>query len=132
MVKDSLQLYKDSKIVQLTYKNFDAKITNATEVWIVQFYYPSCRHSINIVPEFEKLSAEAENEFAVGVVDCREEMSICLNYDIKAYPTIAFLYKYFIIDYQDQQIAQYILKGARKAADDYKEFDKHLPIFNDL
>lgn len=55
-----------------------------------------------------------------------------MNYDIKAYPTIAFLYKNFIIDYQGQQIVENILKGARKAVEDYKEFDKNLPNFNDV
>lgn len=118
--------------MQLNNKNFDDKIINKTDVWIVQFYYPSCRHSINIVPEFEKLAVEAGKEFFVGVVDCQMEMTICMNYDIKAYPTFAFLYKYFIIDYQGQQDSMNILKGARQAVEDYKEFDKNLPNFNDL
>lgn len=118
----SHQLYKnDANIVTLDFRNFDKKVTNSSQTWIVEFYSPRCRHCISFVNGFKSLSLEAKNEFPVGAVDCLAEKRLCYDYGINSFPRIAFMYKTFIIDYSRSLQTEDILAEARNAADDFNE-----------
>lgn len=43
-----------SGVVDLTPTNFDHKVVNSDEVWIVEFYAPWCGHCQALVPEYQK------------------------------------------------------------------------------
>lgn len=121
-IKFSHQLYKyDPNIFNLNAQDFEKKITNSSKVWIVEFYSPRCRHCINFVPEFKNLSSQAKTEFPVGAVDCLAEKRICFDYKIHSFPTIAFMFKTYIIDHVQQFSSNEILNAARNAAKDFSE-----------
>jgi thioredoxin-like negative regulator of GroEL len=124
-VKLSFQLYEDETfIIKLNKTNFDGKVTNSSEMWIAKFYSPNCRHSVKLVPEFEKLAVEARNIFSIGALDCLSAVRICSDYDVNSFPRIAFLYKTFIVDYSGPSNSQSMLTAARIAKKDYQDFFK--------
>lgn len=47
-----------------------------------------------------------------------------MDYDIDAYPRVAFLFKTYIIDYSSRREANQMLKAAREAFNEFKEFLK--------
>lgn len=89
---------------------------------MVKFYSPNCRHSLNLVPEFEKLAVRAKNIFPVGALDCLSANRICRDYDVYSFPRIAFLYETYIIDYSGPSNVESMLKAAKNAKKDFQEF----------
>ena len=41
-------------VIDLTEVNFDEKVVQSKEVWIVEFYAPWCGHCQQLVPEYSK------------------------------------------------------------------------------
>lgn len=123
VVRLSHQLYEnDANIVKLTDVNFDLKVTNSSEMWVVEFYSPNCRHCIALVPEFKKLAVKLKKKFPVGAVDCLREKILCSDYDIRSFPRIAFLYETYIIDFSGTTVSDRIAIAAENAHNDYREF----------
>lgn len=124
-MKVSHQLYEDEPFIKtLNATNFDEAVTNSTEVWVVKFYSPRCRHSISLVPEFKVMALRIKNELPIGVIDCLQEKILCRDYDVYSYPRIAFMYKSFIIDYSGPSHADDMISAARNAKRDYREMKK--------
>lgn len=47
-----------SDVVELTPDNFDRRVINSDEVWIVEFFAPWCGHCKNLVPEYSKAASQ--------------------------------------------------------------------------
>lgn len=124
-MKVSNQLYGDEPFIKtLNATNFDEAVTNSTEMWVVKFYSPQCRHSISLVPEFKEMALRMKNKYPFGVIDCLREKILCQDYDVYSYPRIAFMYKSFIVDYSGPHNADSMIVAARTAKRDYREMKK--------
>lgn len=125
LAQSSHQLYENELDIRvLNSTNFDDAVTNSTDIWIVKFYTPRCRHSISLVSEFQKLAARLRKKFRFGAIDCLSEKILCRDYDVSSYPRVTFLYKSYIIDYSGPPNVESMVKAARNAKNDYREFKK--------
>ncbi|KAK4314016.1 hypothetical protein Pmani_014679 [Petrolisthes manimaculis] len=90
----SASLYNNSDtVVILDVTNFTSIVHNTENAWIIEFYNSWCGHCISFAPiwkEFGKDVKAWEHTVKVGVVDCSvdENMPLCREYEIMAYPTI--------------------------------------------
>lgn len=58
LVHFSFALYPSgSDVIDLTDTNFDSKVTDSINVWVVEFYAPWCGHCQNFAPEYAKLAS---------------------------------------------------------------------------
>lgn len=99
----------EGKVVTLTESNFDSKVLNSDDVWLVNFYAPWCPHCKNLKPVYEEASiainkAKIKN-VKLGAIDASEYRNIAQRFGIKGFPTL----KYF--------------PAGQKTENDAKEYD---------
>lgn len=80
----------DTKVVQLTDKNFDQEVVQSKDVWMVLFYAPWCGHCKRFHPEYEKAAKGLEGIFKIGAVNSVNEKNLAKKYKISGYPTVYF------------------------------------------
>jgi len=81
--------YEDSEdVVELTDKNFAAKVIGSDYVWVVEFYAPWCGHCKHFAPEFARAAKNLHGIVHVGAVNCDEEKQICGAFGIQGFPTV--------------------------------------------
>mmetsp|Transcript_48268 Transcript_48268/g.114409 ORF Transcript_48268/g.114409 Transcript_48268/m.114409 type:complete len:430 (+) Transcript_48268:3-1292(+) len=78
---------KDAAI-QLTEADFESKVLNSNEDWLVEFMAPWCGHCQRLKPEWEDAARQLKGEFKLGVVDATQETGLASTYGVKGYPTI--------------------------------------------
>lgn len=65
-VVNTYALYpSSSNVIDLTPNNFNNKVINSDEIWIVEFFAPWCGHCQHLVPEYQK----AANALKVSAKD---------------------------------------------------------------
>lgn len=84
-------------------------------MWVVKFYSPKCRHSVQFVTEFKNTAQKLKKFFMVGAVDCLNNREICGSYQFYSYPTVAFLYRNLFVQYSGQRQSSDISKAAQEA-----------------
>lgn len=112
-------------VVVLTESNFDKKVLDSEEVWLVNFYAPWCPHCKSLKPNFEEASRAIKKEgiknVKLGAIDASQYQSYAHKYGIKGFPTL----KYFPAgqktqddakDYNDERSPKGILQWAKNLA----------------
>lgn len=123
LIQLSHQLYEnDPYIVTLTSSNFDEQVATSNSFWIVEFYSHKCPHCISLVPEFQKLSQSVSNKYRVGAINCLREKEICKEYDVTAFPKIAFLRQNYVVEYNGPNDSISISLEAENADRDLEDF----------
>ena len=61
--------------------------------WFVNFYSPHCHHCHKLAPIWKKLAQELEGVIRLGAVNCEEDMMLCSQLNIRAYPTLLYYEK---------------------------------------
>ena len=85
----STSLYSsNSPVVQLGESDFDSKVINSNEFWIIEFYAPWCGHCKSLAPEFEKVAKALKGIVKVGAVDMTVHKSFGERYGVKGFPTL--------------------------------------------
>lgn len=96
-------------VVVLTDSNFDKKVLDSEDVWLVNFYAPWCPHCKNLKPVYEEASRAIRKEgiknVKLGAIDASNYQSYAQKYGIKGFPTL----KYF--------------PAGQKTENDAKEYD---------
>lgn len=46
-----------SDVIELTDSNFESKVSDSINVWVVEFYAPWCGHCQNFAPEYSKAAS---------------------------------------------------------------------------
>lgn len=109
----------------LTDSNFDSKVLDSDDVWLVNFYAPWCPHCKNLKPIYEEASRAIRKEgiknVKLGAIDASEYQSYAQKYGIRGFPTL----KYFPAgpktendakEYNDDRSSKGILAWAKSQA----------------
>ncbi|ETN79262.1 protein disulfide-isomerase domain protein [Necator americanus] len=75
-------------VVELTSANFQTRVINSDEIWVVEFYAPWCGHCKNLVPEYKKAATALKGIIKVGAVDMTQHQSVGAPYNVQGFPTI--------------------------------------------
>lgn len=75
-------------VVELTAGNFNGKVINGDEVWLVEFYAPWCGHCRNLAPDWKKAATALKGIVKVGAVDMDVHGSVGGPYNVRGFPTI--------------------------------------------
>jgi len=112
-------LYSPSDdVVELTASNFNSKVVNGDEVWMVEFYAPWCGHCKTLAPEWKKAAKALKGIVKVGAVDMDVHQSVGGPYNVRGFPTIKVfgLNKNSPDEFQSGRDANSIVQAALKAA----------------
>jgi protein disulfide-isomerase A6 len=80
----------NSKVVNLTAKDFKKLVLDSDDLWMVEFYAPWCGHCKSLAPEYNKAALALSGIVKIGAVDMTKEQSVGSPYGIKGYPTLKF------------------------------------------
>jgi protein disulfide-isomerase A6 len=114
----------ESKVVNLTMKNFQSQVLDNPLVSMVAFVAPWCGHCKSLLPEWDDASLALDGQGAfLGVVDATKEEALAQIYGVQGFPTI----KIFpggpnktssdATDYQGERTARSIVKWALTEVD---------------
>lgn len=123
-------------VVDLTDSNFESKVIDSNNVWIVEFYAPWCGHCQTFAPEYSKAASAlkvSERFFIssnyvsenikiydffqgvakVGAVDADKYKSLAARFSISGFPTVkVFVDKKHPSDYSGPRTAKGIADAA--------------------
>lgn len=108
----------NSDVVELTAGNFDSKVIQSEEIWLVEFYAPWCGHCQSLAPEWKKAATALKGIIKVGAVDMDVHSSVGGPYNVRGFPTIKIFgaNKNSPIDYNGPRTAAGLTKGGLNAA----------------
>ncbi|XP_065218856.1 protein disulfide-isomerase A6 homolog [Planococcus citri] len=102
-----------SDVVDLTDSNFESKVIDSNNVWIVEFYAPWCGHCQNFAPEYSKAASALKGVAKVGAVDADKYKSLAARFSISGFPTVkVFVDKKHPSDYNGPRSAKGIADAA--------------------
>ena len=101
-------------VVVLTPSNFNSKVIQSDELWLVEFYAPWCGHCKALTPEWKKAASALKGIVKIGAVDADEHQSLGGQYGVRGFPTIKVFgaNKNSPEDYNGQRTAQGIVDTA--------------------
>ncbi|CAG0890484.1 unnamed protein product [Darwinula stevensoni] len=109
-----------SNVIDLNPSNFDARVLQSDEVWVVEFYAPWCGHCQSLAPEYQKAATALKGVVKVGAVDAAEHTGLGGQYQVQGFPTIKIFHGkgQKPTDFQGSRTAQGIVDAALKALKD--------------
>ena len=82
-------LYSPSDdVVMLTSANFNSKVIQSSDLWLVEFFAPWCGHCKSLAPEWKKAAKALKGIVKLGAVDMDQDQSVGAPYSIQGFPTI--------------------------------------------
>lgn len=116
-------------VVVLTEDNFDKKVLDSDDIWLVNFYAPWCPHCKSLKPIYEDASRAIRKEgiknVKLGAIDASQYQAYAQKYGIRGFPTL----KYFPAgpkttedakEYNNDRSASGILQWAKSQAAEFK------------
>jgi len=77
-------------VIELTDGNFDRKVLESEDMWLVEFFAPWCGHCKNLAPHWAKAATELKGKVKLGALDATMHQGKAAEYGVKGYPTIKF------------------------------------------
>lgn len=71
----------------------EVNILDNNQAWFVNFYSPMCHHCHELAPTWRKLARELEGVVRIGAVNCEDDLALCHQLRIEAYPTLLYYEK---------------------------------------
>lgn len=107
---------KSSSVIELTPTNFDSRVIDSDDIWIVEFYAPWCGHCKSLVPEYKKAAEALKGVVKMGSVDADAHRDIGGRFGVRGFPTIKIFAKNknSPIDYNGARSAQGFIDAAFK------------------
>jgi len=75
-------------VVELTAGNFDQRVINSDDLWLVEFYAPWCGHCRTLAPEWKKAATALKGIVKIGAVDMDVHGTVGAPYNVRGFPTI--------------------------------------------
>ena len=90
-------------VVLLTSANFNSRVVQSNEIWLVEFFAPWCGHCKNLAPEWIKAAKALKGIVNVAAVDMDADQSVGSPYNIRGFPTIKVKLKIVYLSYLPKQ-----------------------------
>ncbi|KAG8531762.1 uncharacterized protein KY384_003398 [Bacidia gigantensis] len=103
--------------IALTQESFQKLVTNTQDPWFVKFYAPWCHHCQALAPSWLQMAKELQGKLNVGEVNCDQEVRLCKDVRVKAYPTIHFFRGGERVEYDGLRGLGDLVSYAKKALD---------------
>lgn len=131
LISTQIETHDDwgGNVVVLTESNFDSKVLDSDDVWLVNFYAPWCPHCKNLQPVYEEASRAIRKEgiknVKLGAIDASQYQAYAQKYGIRGFPTL----KYFPAgqktendakEYNEDRSAKGILQWAKERSGEVK------------
>ncbi len=79
---------KNSDVIELNPTNFESRVTDSNDIWIVEFFAPWCGHCKALVSEYSKAATALKGIVKVGAVDADAHKSLGSRFGVRGFPTI--------------------------------------------
>ncbi|KAL9097986.1 MAG: hypothetical protein Q9163_006259, partial [Psora crenata] len=103
--------------VSLTQESFQKLVTNTQDPWFVKFYAPWCHHCQALAPSWLQMAKELQGKLNVGEVNCEQQVRLCKDARVKAYPTLHFFKGGERVEYDGLRGLGDLVSYAKKALD---------------
>eukprot|EP00808_Paulinella_micropora_P026144 g3898.t1 len=118
---EDMGLYEDDPFVEeLNWATWQST-ASSTACWWVNFFSDGCSHCRDLAPDYSRLAERLSGICRVAVVNCGENMQMCMQLGIQAYPSV-WLYPASPTSKSRQQRAPRITSNQR-------DFDSLLAFF---
>ena len=94
------------EVIELTSKSFGSMVGfGKGEVWLIEFYTPTCSHCVNFAPTYENLartlhSSKNNGKIRVARVNCSQEKALMTRFDIRAFPSFFLVAGWDVYEFQ--------------------------------
>ncbi|KAF7992407.1 hypothetical protein HCN44_001732 [Aphidius gifuensis] len=110
------EIEKEEEVLVLTTKNFDDAVKQFDYI-LLEFYAPWCGHCKALAPEYAKAAqalAKDGSEVKLAKIDATKEPSLAEKHGVRGYPTLKFMKKGNLIDYNGGRQADDIINWVTK------------------
>ena len=77
-----------SPVVNLNGADFQKKVMESKDDWLIAFTAPWCGHCVKLKPEWDDAAKQLKGDFKLGWVDSTQESALSQQYGVQGYPTI--------------------------------------------
>jgi len=115
VANDSSQL----EVIELTSKSFGSMVGfGKGEVWLIEFYTPTCSHCVNFAPVYENLartlhSSNNDGKIRVARVNCSQEKALMTRFDIRAFPSFFLVAGWDVYEFEETRGAATLTEFAK-------------------
>lgn len=83
-----------------TVNNFNKKLYNKENAWLIEFYSSWCGHCQKFAPHWKEFASEVKQWSSlvkVGAIDCAQEENtpICRQFEVMGYPTVRYFHEMY-------------------------------------
>ncbi|KAI8496605.1 DnaJ sub C member 10 [Branchiostoma belcheri] len=79
-----------SKTPELSHAEFQKRVIQGEDAWVIDFFTPWCSHCQVFAPEFERAARLGDGVAHFGKVNCDMYSDLCQQAWVRAYPTLRF------------------------------------------
>ncbi len=114
------------RVIELTSKTFGSMVEfGKGQVWLIEFYTPSCSHCVNFAPVYENIartlhSSKTEGNVHVARVDCSEEKALMTRFGVRAFPSFFLVSGWDVYEFKGNRGATTLAEFAKGG---YKKFN---------
>lgn len=109
----------DLGVIELTSKSFGSMVGfGKEEVWLIEFYTPSCSHCVNFAPVYESIartlhSSKTEGSVHVARVNCSVEKALMTRFGVRAFPSFFLVTGLDVYEFKGNRGATSLTEFAR-------------------
>ena len=113
-------------VIELTSKSFGSMVDfGKGQVWLIEFYTPSCSHCVNFAPVYENIartlhSSKTEGNIHVARVNCSEEKALMTRFGVRAFPSFFLVTGLDVYEFKGNRGATTLVEFAKGG---YKKFN---------
>ncbi|XP_076438038.1 protein disulfide-isomerase A6-like [Babylonia areolata] len=113
-VVGAASLYEPGKddVIELSTTNFQFRVINSFDIWLVEFYAPWCAHCQALAPEWKRVARTLKGLVRVAAINVEEQKGIGGQYSIPGVPNIKLfgVDKSKPVDYEGQRTSKDIVE----------------------
>lgn len=96
----------------------DEELYHTDKPSLILFYTNWCKHSINFLPVWEKLSKVIKsNKINLIKIECSDRKDMCKQFNVKQYPTVKLFYNKSIYDFNGERSVKNLISFLKKNID---------------
>jgi protein disulfide-isomerase A6 len=72
-------------VIELTDSNFQEKVINSDDIWLVEFFAPWCGHCKNLAPQWAQAATELKGKVKLGALDATVHTVMASRYGVSSF-----------------------------------------------